>query len=192
MNLGPIEVALRVADECERLGITYLIGGSLASSVAGEPRSTLDVDVVLEISEAQVSQLAKALEGEFYIDREALSRAIREKATTNLVHLGTAIKVDLFIAGSSPIDSQQLRRRQRIQVATDPDRYLFVHTPEDILLQKLRWFRMGDESSDRQWRDILGICLVQGEALDVEYLKATADILGVSHLLSRVLGTPRP
>jgi hypothetical protein len=78
-----------------------------------------------------------------------------------------------------------MNRRQRIQVTADPDRYLYAYTPEDILLQKLRRYRKGNEVSDRQWRDVLGIMLVQGAALDRMYLRDRAERLGVSDLLAR-------
>ncbi len=82
-------------------------------------------------------------------------------------------------------------RRQRVKVASDPDRFLYFYTPEDILLQKLRWYRMGDEVSDRQWRDILGIVLVQQNGLDEGYLRRAAESIGVSDLLDRALGEAR-
>ena len=82
-------------------------------------------------------------------------------------------------------------RRQRVQVSTEPDGWLYVYMPEDILLQKLRWYRMGNEVSDRQWRDILGIILVQGDHLDRAYLHDGAETLGVSDLLQRALGETR-
>jgi hypothetical protein len=187
----PIHVALQVAEALEGCGVRYVIGGSLASSISGEPRSTLDVDVVVALSEADVQPFLAALGDEFHAEPDVLRHAIRKCASANLVHYPTATKVDLFVLGGTPLDEEQMSRRRRVRVTADPDRHLYFYTPEDILLRKLRWYRLGNEVSDRHWRDILGIVLVQAGRLDDAYLRRGAKVLGVSDLLERALGKSR-
>lgn len=183
--VDPIGLAWSVARVFDTLGIPHTIGGSLASSFAGEPRSTVDIDFVAALEDAHIPALVSALSADFYVDPEALRRAVRDRGSANLIHQETQLKVDLFVAGGTPLDLQQLRRRQ--QVIIGPGRTLHVHPPEDILLQKLRWYRAGGEASDRQWRDVLGIVRVQGARLDRDYLAVNAPILGVADLLARAL-----
>lgn len=179
-----IDVALRVTDVLDRIGVVHTIGGSIASSVAGEPRSTIDVDIVVALEERHVAALAAELHADFYVDEAALARAVRERRSTNLIHQATQTKIGLFVAGGTPLDETQLARRREVDLG---GRRIFVHPPEDILLQKLRWFRLGGEVSDRQWRDILGIVRVQAAGLDREYLRRQAPAIDVTDLLERAL-----
>jgi hypothetical protein len=183
--IDPIGTALLVARHLDAMGILHTVGGSIASSFAGEPRSTVDIDIVAAIEDRHVEALVLALSPEFYVDADALRRAVRTRSSTNLIHQATQLKVDLFVAGGTPLDTRQLARR--LSVDLGDGRCLYVHPPEDILLQKLRWYRRGGEVSDRQWRDIAAIVRVQGALLDRGYLREGAQVLGVSDLLARAL-----
>ena len=187
MAANPLEIALLVARAFEDCGVRYVVGGSIASSIRGEPRSTLDVDMVVDLKETQIEPLLRALGDVFYADEESIRRAVRAKSSANIIHLDSSIKVDLFVMGGSPVDGEQMERRERVEFGGGPARNLYVYTPEDILLQKLRWYRMGSESSDRQWRDLLGIVLVQADRLDDDYLRRSAEVLEVQDLLRRAL-----
>jgi hypothetical protein len=102
----------------------------------------------------------------------------------NIIHKPSGIKVDLFVAHSL-LDRRQLERRRPARLSGSSDRVVYVHSPEDILLQKLYWYRLGGEVSERQWRDVLGILAVQGPRLDRVYVAATADLVGLSDLWDR-------
>lgn len=179
-----IDVTLVVTAALDNCRIPYSIGGSLASSFSGEPRASVDADILVEMRAEQIEPLLASLGDEFYADPDSLRRAIVSGSSTNLVHRPSGIKVDLFLP-SSVLDARQLERRRRILVSSDPDRFLYVHSPEDILLQKLHWYQLGGGVSDRQWRDVLSIVLVQGTRLDREYLAAMAAPLGLADLLER-------
>jgi hypothetical protein len=183
----PVDVALRVADAFERCGLRYVLGGSLASSINGEPRSTLDVDMMVDITESAVGCVIEHLGSEFHAEPEGFLRAIRARTSVNVVHLATATKVDLFIMGALPIEGTQMQRRRKVEVAGRAGAQLYVYTAEDILLQKLRWYKLGGSVSDRQWRDILGILMVQGLGLDMPYLQASAAEIEVDGLLDHAL-----
>ena len=185
VDSDPYAVALTVVRALDALGVTSTVGGSIASSFAGEPRSTIDIDIVAALEEQHVAGLVSRLGSAFYADEDALHRAVRSRTSANLIHQTTMLKVDLFVAGGTPLDAQQLARRQRVTLGDG--RELFVHPPEDILLQKLRWYRLGGGSSDRQWRDVLAIIRVQGTRLDRDYLHQYASVIDVSDLLRRAL-----
>ena len=187
MHGDSIRVTLLVSQALEEIGIPYAVGGSLASSMHGVMRSTLDVDIVADLQPEHVQPLLVALSEEFYADEEAIRHAIRHRGSFNLIHFETSFKVDIFVAKLRAFDQMQLARRTRSVVTTTPERELYVISPEDVILSKLEWFRMGGEVSDRQWRDVLGVMKTRSDALDIAYLRHWARELKVSDLLKRAL-----
>jgi hypothetical protein len=180
-------VTLLVVQMLERLGIPYAVGGSLASSLHGVMRATLDVDIVADMKLEHIPALIGALSQEFYADAEMMQDAIAHRSSFNLIHYETAFKVDVFIRKLRAFDQMQLARRQTVVIATDPEERVYVVSPEDTILSKLEWFRLGGEVSERQWRDVLGVLKAQAGALDLEYLQKWAADLKVSDLLERAL-----
>jgi hypothetical protein len=150
-------------------------------------RSTLDVDIVADMRLEHIQPLVAALSKEFYADDEMMKDAIEHKSSFNLIHYETAFKVDIFIRKSRAFDQMQLERRRTSVIATDPEQSVYVTSPEDVILSKLEWYRMGGEVSDRQWRDILGVLKTRAGELDLDYLRKWATELKVSDLLERAL-----
>ena len=187
MQSESTRLTLLVAQTLEQLGIAYAVGGSLASSLHGVMRSTLDVDIVADMRLEHIPPLVAALSKEFYADDEMMRDAIEHHSSFNLIHYETAFKVDIFIRKLRAFDQMQLERRRTSVIATDPEQSVYIVSPEDIVLAKLEWYRMGGEVSDRQWRDILGVLTTRAGELDLAYLQKWAKELKVSDLLERAL-----
>lgn len=180
-----LEITLDVAATLERLGIPYLVGGSLASSFHGIPRTTQDADVVVRIAEDDVPDLVAAFADDFYVDEGAVLEAVELRRSFNLIHLETLFKVDVFVAGDDEASREQMARRRRVTVFDDPPRELVVASAEDVVAHKLYWYELGGEVADRQWSDAVGVLEVGGGRLDVEYLRRIARLRGVEPLLRR-------
>ncbi|PWU10564.1 MAG: hypothetical protein C5B50_25175 [Verrucomicrobia bacterium] len=177
----------RLVAAFDSLGVDYLVGGSIASSVFGEPRQTLDADLVAKLFGRHVEPLAAVLELEFYVDVSAIRNAILNQSCFNVIHLDTMTKMDVFVRWRDPFGQSQFERRQRKSIGDSAALTFFFSTAEDTVLAKLEWFRKGGEVSDRQWRDLLGVIKVQASRLDKDYLNRWANELGVGDLLSRAL-----
>jgi Nucleotidyl transferase AbiEii toxin, Type IV TA system len=176
-------VALRVAAALEELGVEYTLGGSLASSIHGEPRSTNDIDFAVRLEEQHVARFVERLGSDFVLEEDALREAIRFGRSYAMYFLPYVLKIDLFVRGGAPFDRSEFARRVRVPIGLHAS--VYAATAEDSLLRKLVWFQDGGRVSDRQWRDVLGILRITGSALDRIYLERWADQLGVRDLLKQ-------
>jgi hypothetical protein len=167
----------------DALGVTWAVGGSIASAFHGEPRATNDVDVVAMLNEEQARRLPALLGVDFYADEDVAVDAARMKRSFNVIDTRTFIKIDIFVPAPGPLGTGQLDRRVTADVfpGVPP---LPVLGAEDAVLQKLRWYRLTGGTSDRQWRDIVSV-LRFAAVLDDAYLDQVATEGRLDDLLAR-------
>lgn len=170
----------------EKLGVKYYIAGSVASSVYGVARSTMDIDCVSDLTQGKAKDFVALLEKEYYVEEQAILEAIQKHSCFNLIHLETMFKVDIFIAKQRPYDQISLQRRKKDTLDDNQNvPEVYIVSPEDLILSKLVWFHDGGQISEKQWNDILGVLKVQKGYLDLDYLKHWADELALADLLEK-------
>ena len=185
-------ITLHLARVCQGLGLRYVVGGSLASSLHGIPRATQDVDLVIAMVQDDVPRLVSALGSDFYLDEDAIRDAVERRSSFNLIHLGSYFKADVFVARDDEPTRSQFSRSQAYSIGGERSDELVVASPEDVVAQKLHWFALGDHVSERQWSDALGVLKVAGPRLDWAYLGRVCAMLGVEDLLDKAKRTVDP
>lgn len=179
--LGPV---LRALGD---LSVRHFVGGSIASSAHGVARASVDADVVAELAAEHVGPLVAALRDTYYVPEERIRDAVARRASFNVIHLESMLKVDVFVSRDRPFDRRAFDRSRPASVGEPGGATLPVSSAEDVVLAKLEWYRRGGEVSERQWTDVMGVLQVAGSALDVRYLRRSAVELGVGDLLHRAL-----
>jgi len=187
MQNEPIEVTFKVTEVLEALSVPYLIGGSLASTLYGMIRTTQGSDIVADMRQEHLQPFVAALQDEFYVDDEMIAEALQRHSSFNIIHRETMFKVDVFVPWPRPFLQSQLARAQKQTFVFETEISAKFASPEDTILAKLEWYRIGGEVSERQWRDILGVLKTRANALDFDYLRKWASELRVKDLLERAL-----
>lgn len=165
----------RLATALQRAQVPYMLTGSVASSAHGAPRSTRDIDVVIAPTRPQLVALIRQFPGsDYYADEPQALDALDKRSQFNIIDFSTGWKVDFIIAEDSAYARTALARRQLMQLAGSA---VYVASPEDVLIAKLRWAKLG--GSDRQLQDAAGVLSTQGSRLDSAYIDRWVRELGV-------------
>lgn len=179
------ELARQLHPILEQLGIAYYITGGVASIAYGEPRTTRDLDLVVEVDPVSIAQLVQALEQSgFYCPPGAVEDIQAGRGRTlSVTHIETILNADIVLNVDSPFDRSKMQRR-RLEVM-DEMTQCWIISPEDLILAKLLWGR--GMQSEKQWRDVLGVLKVQGASLDFDYLMDWAESLSIVEAVAQAL-----
>jgi hypothetical protein len=178
------ELLRHVVDILEEQGLTYLLVGSLASGVYGEPRLTQDIDIVVELGPNQVARLCEAFPApEYYVSQQAAREAVAAAGQFNVIHPASGNKIDFMIARRDAWGRSQVGRRRQEQIL--PGRSGYVAAPEDVILSKLAYYQEG--GSEKHLRDIAAMLQVSGDEIDRAYIDSWVSQLGLTQEWQAVL-----
>jgi len=177
------ELLEKVIQALEQAEIPYMITGSIASSLQGEPRSTHDIDVIISIQKSRGHKLFEVFRPtDFYLDKESIWEAIDRRTLFSLVDLKEGGKVDFWILTDEPFDRSRFSRRCQEDFM---GLKMQVSSPEDTILAKLRWAKLSG-GSEKQFTDALRVYEVQYGTLDMAYMESWAKTLDVELLWKRL------
>jgi len=178
----------RIVEALDGAGIPYMLTGSLASSLQGEPRTTHDIDLVIDITPGDVARVIHALSApDVYLDERAVGEAARRRTMFNLIDSSSGDKADFWLLTDDPFDCARFARRLRVDAL---GMKVSVSAPEDTILMKLRWSAQAG-GSEKQLGDALRVYELQAGCLDEEYLDQWAVALGVAATLAAIRGQAR-
>jgi hypothetical protein len=175
-----LKKAVKALDDA---GIAYMLTGSIVSSLQGAPRSTHDIDIVVNLSPPQVQSLTAAFPPpDYYLSDSAIAEALKYRKMFNLLEVPTGQKVDFWMFKDDPFNQSRFKRRRRVRYFGAD---VYVSSPEDTILGKLAWAQESG-GSEKQFNDALRVFEVQGSALDTNYINEWAARLKVLPLWERL------
>ncbi|HTG91198.1 MAG TPA: nucleotidyltransferase [Pyrinomonadaceae bacterium] len=174
-----LDILRDVSERLDSAGIEFMVTGSMAMNYYAQPRMTRDIDVVMALEKSDTVRLINLFSEEYYIDQQAVDRAITQRSIFNLIHQDSVIKVDAIVRKDDAYREEEFARRQRVTIA---DFETWIVSVEDLILSKLYWAR--DSRSELQLRDVRNLLELD---CDRKYLRSRAQILGVEQLLDELL-----
>lgn len=180
--MEPSDLLRKAVEVLEELGVPYFVTGSTATIFYGEPRFTIDLDVVVHLRQDQVPDLVEKLTPEFYVDEESARLAISRRSMFNAVLSGTGFKIDFIVSAGRLFDLQRFARARRVR--PEPDYEASFASPTDIILSKMLFYQQG--GSDKHIRDIAGVFKVSGDEVEMEHLEKWVEKLGLEEVWAEV------
>ncbi len=177
--LSELDVLKDVCERLERIGVAYMLTGSMAMNYYAQPRMTRDIDFVIEVEPADSVKLVAAFEPDYYVPKDSLEDAIATRGMFNLLHLDSVIKIDLVVRKDDPYREFEFGRRASIALSGFN---VWIVSKEDLILSKLVWAKAGE--SELQRRDVRNLLSTDS---DLEYLRQWAVKLSVDDLLEEML-----
>ncbi len=179
--MNPESAFEAILKKLEQAGIDYMITGSFAGNLYGVPRTTYDADVVIEAHPVSFAFFPQLIGDDFYVSPEAIEEALKYERIFNIIHMETGFKIDFIVRKNRAYSKGEFARRR---LETFRGNMYWFASPEDIILSKLEWSKVGE--SERQFRDSLGVAQIQGDSLDKEYLEFWSERLGLQQQLARL------
>jgi hypothetical protein len=175
--MGPFDLAQTAAAVLDRIGVRYIITGSMASMMYGEIRATADVDIVVDLRAGHYHSILEAFSSdEYYISAEAVMHAMRFGGMFNVIHSTSGLKIDFVVTDGTGYDDVRLCRSRTMK--TESGAEMKFSAPEDVILKKLEFYKQG--GSDKHLRDIASMIKISGELFDRDYLEKWAIHLQVT------------
>ena len=176
----------RLTTKLAAAGVPKMVVGSFASSFHGVPRSSQDLDLVIDPQPESLRRFLSELPPEdYYADADAAFDALRRRGQFNVIDMATAWKADLIVRKARPFSVEEMRRRIEGDLL---GAHVFVASPEDTLISKLEWAQQGG-GSQLQLRDVSGILQLRGDDLDIAYIERWVAELGLDDLWLQVRST---
>ncbi|TKB66272.1 MAG: hypothetical protein E8D52_18125 [Nitrospira sp.] len=175
-----LDVLLSVTARLQASGIFYMVTGSMAANFYATPRMTRDIDLVVELSDADIDRVVGLFQDTYYIDPDMVQQAIRNRSMFNMIHNALVVKVDCVVRKDTDYRREEFARRRTITLAGQS---VAIVAPEDLILSKLDWAR--ESRSQMQLDDVRNL-LRSVQDLDRVYLSHWADRLGLTALYREV------
>ncbi len=173
-----LEVLRDFVQKAKRAEFSYMITGSFAMSAYGEIRFTRDIDIVVELEPRNIERFFEIFAEDYYVSKNAVSRAVENGSMFNLIHLQKAVKIDCIILKDDEFEKLKFERRRETHIG---ECKFWTITKEDLIISKLNWAK--NSLSEMQIKDIANL---SANDYEVEYVKNWIECLKLENVWREV------